>query len=122
MEYEEESITDATNVPDDTFSHASSRQRENEDAIFTSEKLDKSDEIVDAINKLTINDAIYELNKATASDAQGDLTSNLDTVIHTSNRPDTFTHTSNRILDEKLLSYGTTGKVSAFSPPANPMY
>ena len=41
MDDEEESITDANNVAADVFSHASSSQRDNLDAIFTSEKLEK---------------------------------------------------------------------------------
>ena len=59
MEYEEEYITDTNNVTADEFSHASSSQRENVDKIFTSKKLDKPDKLVDSINKLTINNAIY---------------------------------------------------------------
>ena len=102
MEDEEESIMDANNVTADTFSLSSSSQRENADAIFKSEKLDKLDELVNAINNLTINNARYELNKAIAVDAQGNLTSN----------PDTGTHTSNRILDQNLLSCGTIRKFS----------
>ena len=92
----------------------------NEDAIFTSEKLDKSDELVDTINKLTINDAGYDLNKVTASDTQGDLARNPDTVTHTSDGPDTFTHTSSGILDQKLLSGRTIREVSVFPPPTKP--
>ena len=41
MEDEEESITNTDNVSADVFSHESSSQRENLDAIFTSEKLEK---------------------------------------------------------------------------------
>ena len=68
---EEESITDANNVTADTYSHVSSAQRENANAIFTGKKLDKLDELVDAVKSLTINDAgNYESNTATASDAQ----------------------------------------------------
>ena len=100
IEDEEGSITDANNVTADAFSHASSSQRENADTIFTSEKLDKSDELVDAINKLTINDAGYELKKTTASDAQDDIMSN----------PDTVTHTSNEFLEKTLLSCGPLEK------------
>ena len=51
---EEESIADAENVTADTFSLASSAQRKNANAIFINEKLDKSDKLVDAVNKLTI--------------------------------------------------------------------
>ena len=106
MEDEEKSITDANNVTDDTFSHASSSQIENADVIFTSEKLDKSDELLNAINKLTTNEAVYELSKATTSDAQGDVTSN----------PDTINHISNIILDETLLSCRTIGEVPVHPP------
>ena len=108
--YEEGSITDANNVTDDTFIHASIPQRENLDAIFTSKKIEKSDKLVDAVKSLTINDARYELNTATTSDAQGHLTSNIDTV----------THTSNRILDLKLVSYRTIREVSVSPTPTNP--
>ena len=54
--------------------------------IFTSEKLYKSDELVDAIKILKINDAkCYESKTATASNSQGDLTRNTKTVPHTRN-------------------------------------
>ena len=93
---EEESITDANNITADTFSHASNSQRENTNAIFTSEKLDKPDKLVDAVKKLKINDSkYYESNTATASDAQGNITRN----------PENFTHTSNGNVEQKLLSY-----------------
>ena len=57
MEDEEESIMDANSINDDTFSHVSSSQRENADAIFTSEKLEKLDKLVDAITNLKRNNA-----------------------------------------------------------------
>ena len=110
IENEEESITEANNVSYDAFSYASSSYRENPNAIFTSEKLEKLDELVDAINNLTINNTGYELNTATASDAQGDLTSD----------PDIVTHTSNVILDQNILSCQTYGEVSVLPPPTNP--
>ena len=95
---EEESITYATHVTVDTFSHASSAQRENPNTIFTSERLDKSDDLVDAVKNLTIYDAeYYESNTATSSDAQVDLTRN----------PETVNHTSNGNFEQKLLSYHT---------------
>ena len=122
MKYEEESITEANNINAYAFSHASSSQRENTDMIFTSEKLDKSDELVNAINNLTTSDVVYELNKSIASDAQGDIMSYTDTSTHTSNGPDTFTHTRNRIFDKTLLSCGTIGKVSPSPPPQNRFY
>ena len=74
---EKESIADANNVTVDTFSHMSNTQKENANMIFTSEKLDKSYELVDAVNNFTINNAkYYESNTATARDTQGDLTHN----------------------------------------------
>ena len=67
--------------------------------IFTIEKLEKLDELVDSVNNLKINDPGYELNTVTVSDAQGNLTSNLDIV----------THTRNIILYQKLLSFRNIG-------------
>ena len=80
------------------------------DVIFTIEKIEKSDKLVDTINNLTINYSGYELNTATASDAHGDLMSD----------PDTVTHTRNRILDQKILIFRTIEKISVFPPPMNP--
>ena len=51
---------DSRNVTADAFSHASIPQRKNAGAIFTSEKLDKSDKIVNAINNSKINYSRYE--------------------------------------------------------------
>ena len=91
---EEESIADANNVTVDIFSYASSAKRENENAIFTSKKLEKLYELVDAVKNLTINDAkYYKSNTATVSNAQGNLTSN----------PETVTHTSKNVFEQKLL-------------------
>ena len=78
-------------------------------AIFTSEKIEKSDELVDAINNLKINNSGCELNTATVSDAQGDLESN----------PDTVTNTSNRIFDQKIFSCRTIREVSVLPPTTN---
>ena len=78
---------DANNVTSDTFSHTYNAQRENEKMIFTSEKLDKLDGLVDALKDLIINDAkYYESNSSTASDAQGDPARYPETINHTSNR------------------------------------
>ena len=99
MEDEEESLTDANNVTTAAFSCAPSSRRGNVGAIFTSERLDKSDKLVNPINNLKIKDKVYELNKTTTSDAQGNLMGYPDTATYTNNRPDTVTHTSNRILD-----------------------
>ena len=67
------------------------------DGIFTREKIYKLDKLVNAINNLTINEARYELNKSTASNAQGYLSSDPNTVTHTSNGPDTVNYNINII-------------------------
>ena len=54
---------DANYVTWDTFSHATNTQRGNTNTIFTSEKLDKVDNLVYAVNILTINDANYIINQ-----------------------------------------------------------
>ena len=76
---------DSNNVTYDTCSLLSSSQRENLSAIFTSEKLEKSEKLVYAVNNMKINDVRYELNIETMSDSQVDLASDSDTVTHTSN-------------------------------------
>ena len=76
--------------------------------IFTSEKLDKSDELLDVVNNLTINnDGYYESNTATTSDTQGDLTHNIEIG----------NHTSNRNFEQILLSYRITPVLPS---PKNP--
>ena len=83
---EEGSITDDNNVTEDTSSNASNAQRKNANTQLTNEKLDKSDEIVYTVLKMTTNDSeYYESNTETASDGQGDLKENLETTTHTSN-------------------------------------
>ena len=73
--------------------------------IFTSEKLNKSDELVGAVKNLIINDSgYYESNTATASDAQGDISRNPETVTNTGNGNKTVTHTSNVNVEQKSLS------------------
>ena len=49
---EEEPISDNINVNADTFSHTSNTQIENANAIFTSEKIEKSDDLADASKDL----------------------------------------------------------------------
>ena len=56
---EEESIADTNNVTADTYIHTPNTKIENANAIFTSEKLDKLDDLEDALKDLTINDAKY---------------------------------------------------------------
>ena len=59
---------DGNNVTSYTFIHMSNTQRDNENAIFTSEKLDKSEGLVDAVKNLTINNAkYYKSNTSTQS-------------------------------------------------------
>ena len=83
---EEESISDANNVTEDTFIHTSNTKIYNANEIFTSEKIDKSDDLTDALNDLTIkNDGYYASNSAIASNAQGDIKRDPKTVTHTSN-------------------------------------
>ena len=105
---EEESIAYSNDVTADTFSHPSSAQRENANAVFTSDKLGKLDYLVDAVKNLTINDAKYYQSKtATESDAQVNLTSD----------PETVTHTSNGIFEQKILCCRT---IPVLTPPMNP--
>ena len=90
---EEESITDSNNFTADTFSCESIVQRENANAIVTSYKIDKLDELVDAVKNLTIKDAeYYESNTAIASDSKG-------VILN----PETVNHTINRNFEHKLL-------------------
>ena len=80
----------------------SNTRRENSNVIFTSEKLDKSDELVDTVNKLTINNSpYYESNIATESGAQCDLTCNLETIPDTNNGNEPVTHTSDGNFEQK---------------------
>ena len=113
-EDEEESITDAKNFTTYTSSLASSTQRENSNATFASEKLENSDNLLDAVSNMKINNVGYELNTATASDAQVEFLSNKDK----------FTHTSNGITRQTLLNSRTISighkEVSVFTPPTNP--
>ena len=98
---EEESISYSNNVTADTFSHMPNTQRENVNAIFTSEKLDKSDDLADALKYLTISNAVYyESKSATAIDTLGDHTSNMETVNQTRNWKETLWTLSTRILNK----------------------
>ena len=102
---EEKLLSNANNKTVDAFSHTSNTQAENSNKNFTSEKLDKSDDLSNALKDLTINDSkYYESDTATASDAQGDSTRNLKTVTHTSNGNEKVTDPSNKNFEQKLLS------------------
>ena len=50
---------DYHNTTANNFSHTSNTQRENTNAIFTSEKLHKSDKLTETLKDLTINDAEF---------------------------------------------------------------
>ena len=68
---DEESISDANNVTADIFSHTSNTQRENTNAIFTSEKIDTLGDLTETLNDLTINDTEYYVsNSATTNDVK----------------------------------------------------
>ena len=57
---------------------------------------------------LKINIAKYSESKiSTASEPQGDITRNLETVTHTRNRNETVIHTNNRSFEQTLLSNQT---------------
>ena len=104
----EESISDANDITADTFIHASNTQRENANTIFTSEKIDKSDDLEDTLKNLTINNAEYYVsNSATTIDAKGDSASNSKTVTHTSDEKGKVTDTSNGNLQQTLFSNQT---------------
>ena len=115
---EEESISDASNVTTDTFSHTPNTQRENANTLFTSENLDKSDDMAGTLKILTIKNAGYYASKsATASDAQGDLTCDLKTVTDTSNMKEKITDTSNGNYEQKLLINRTLPVVVLMTKP-----
>ena len=67
----------------------------------------RSDKLVDVVKNIRIKNVGYDLNTATARDAKFNLV--LD--------PDTVTHTSNVIMDQKLLSCRSIQEVSVSPPP-----
>ena len=112
-EEEEEAITDATNATADTFSLVFIPLRGNLNAVFTSEKLENTNELVNAVANMKINDVGYELNAATASDAHVEFLIN----------PDRNTHTNNEITQQNLLSSWMIGirhkNVHVLPPPTD---
>ena len=112
-------ILDAHNVTVDNFSQTSNTQRENSNAILTSEKLDKSDALAEMLKELTINDAgYYASDSANANDAICDPASDPKTVTHTSDgNKRKVTDTSNRDLQQKLLSNRTLPIVTTTMDP-----
>ena len=88
---------DANNVTSDTFSLVLIPHRENFNAIFASEKLENSNNLIKSVTSfknMTINDVGYELNTVTASDAEVKFTSD----------PDRITRTNNGITHQNILS------------------
>ena len=78
---------DDNNVTANTFSNISNTQIDNANAIFTSEKLDKLENLTDTLKDFRINDSECYLSKSAASrDTQDNLTRNPKTVTYTSNR------------------------------------
>ena len=61
---EQESIVDANIVTVDTFNHTPNTQIENANKIFTSDKLDKSDDQEEMLKDLKISDAKYYVSKS----------------------------------------------------------
>ena len=101
---DEESISDANNVTADIFSHTSNTQRDNANAILKSENQDKLEKLAEMLLDLTINNAeYYASNSDTASDAQGDLTRDTNTVTYTRNGKEKVTNTSNGNFEQNLL-------------------
>ena len=100
---DEESIFDANNVTEDTFSHTYNTQGENENAIFTSEKLDKLDYMEDVLKGFKINNAgYYASNSATESDTQGNITRDPKRVTHNSNEKEKLRTLATGILNKNV--------------------
>ena len=100
-------MVDVNNVTTDTFSHTSNTQKENANTIFKSEKLDKLDDLADALEDLTTNDnKYYEWNTETASVSHGDITRNPETLTHTRNDKETIMYTNNGNFEQ---NYWVTG-------------
>ena len=76
---------------------------------MTSEKLDKSDDLVETLKKLKINDAGYYVSdSANTNDAKGGPASDLKKTTQTSNgKKRKITDTRNRVLQQTLLSNRT---------------
>ena len=85
------------------------KQGENENTILTREKRNNLNALEETIKRLTINDAgYYEADSENANDAKGDPASDPKVATHTSDRNKIIvTNTSNRYLQQKLLSNQT---------------
>ena len=110
---------DVHNVTVYAFSHTSNTQRDNTNAILTSEKLDKSDDLAETLNYLTINDSEYYISDSVnANNEKGDPASNPKTVTHTSGgNKRKVENTSNETLQQKLLSNRTLPVVTTTMDP-----
>ena len=61
---DKDSISVANNLSADTFGCTSDTKRENANAIFTIDKLDKLDNLADALKDLTINNSKYYVSQS----------------------------------------------------------
>ena len=97
---------DSQNVTAYTFSHTSNTQRDDSNVILTSKKLDKSDDLEETLNDLTVNDYVYYVSdSANANDTIGDPGSNPKIVPHNGDgKIKNVMDTRNRILQQALLS------------------
>ena len=84
----------------DNFSHTSNTQRDNANAILTSEKLDKSDKVAETLNYFTINHIEYYVSdSADKNDVKVDPAIDSNAVTHISDgKKRKVMDTSNRIL------------------------
>ena len=79
--------SDAHNVTVDTFNYTSNTQRENANAILTSEKVDKPEDLEETLKYLTIdNTEYYVSDSVNANDVKSDSARDPKTVTHTSDR------------------------------------
>ena len=82
--HEHDTTLDTNNVTVDTLSHTPitpNTQGENENAILTSERLDKSDSLAEMLNNLTVNDVGYYESDSENANHPG---SDPEVAIHTS--------------------------------------
>ena len=91
-------------------------QRENSNAIFASDKLQNSNNLVNAVaifDNITINDVVYELNAATVSDSQVEFARDSNGINHTNNRINHQNLLSSRMIriwHKKVTVFASTGK------------
>ena len=103
----------------DTFSQTYNTQRENENTILTSEKIDKSDALVETLKWLAINEAgYYESDLVNSNDAKFDPASDPKISTCTSDgKKIKVTDTSNGYLQQKVLSNWTLLIINTMMDP-----